>query len=101
MDGLILFVGGTLIVASGATNGQLKSLYDIVGDSSKQATPDDHKHIVMFFGEWVFVFILAMVAGTSEDAGKMILALLLGLWLVYTMANTQKINSFLSNFTPK
>jgi phosphotransferase system glucose/maltose/N-acetylglucosamine-specific IIC component len=101
MDGLVLFIGGALIVASGITTGQLKDLYNIIGDNSKQSQPIDHTHAVMFLGEFVFLAILAMIAGASEEGGKAIIALLLALWLVFITQNNVRVAGWLSAFTPK
>jgi hypothetical protein len=101
MDGLVLFIGGALIVASGVTTGQLKDLYNIVGDNSKASQPVDHTHAVMFIGEFIFLAILAMIAGRSDEAGTAIIALLLALWLVFITQNNIRVAGWLSAFTPK
>ncbi len=99
MDGIILLLGGSLVVVNGISSGQLKDLWGIIGDNSKPYATTDHTHMVLLMGEFLFVFILAMLAGTSKDAGKAIIALLVALWLVYIMVNNVKVAGWLNTFT--
>jgi hypothetical protein len=100
MGGIILFLGGALIVASGVATGQLKDLYNIIGDSSKTSTSLDHTHAIMFIGEWIFLGILAFAADRSDEAGTAIIALLLALWLVFITYNNPAVSKILGSLTP-
>jgi hypothetical protein len=51
-------------------------------------------------GEFIFLAILAMIAGRSDEAGTAIIALLLALWLVFITQNNVRVAGWLSAFTP-
>lgn len=93
MDALVLFIGGALIIASNMSSGRLKGVWNVVADPTP-ATSADHSHLIAFGGEFLFIGLLALLAGVSDDAGKVIIALLVVLWLLYTLMNVDVLAKF-------
>lgn len=75
------------------SSGRLNGLWNIVSVNN-QATSADHSHLIAFGGEFLFIGLLALLAGVSDDAGKVIIALLVALWLVYLMTSVDLISKF-------
>jgi hypothetical protein len=80
------------------SSGRLKGIWGIVSVNN-QATSADHSHLIAFGGEFLFIGLLALLAGVSDDAGKVILALLAVLWLVYITFNIDLIQRFFDAIT--
>jgi len=68
------------------SSGRLKGIWDIVSVNN-QATNADHSHLIAFGGEFLLIGLFALIASASDDAAKVILALLVVMWLVYTLMN--------------
>ena len=95
---MVLFIGGALIVASNMSSGRLKGVWNVVADPTP-ATSADHSHLIAFGGEFLFIGLLALLAGVSDDAGKVIIALLVVLWMVYITFNIDLIQRFFDAIT--
>lgn len=96
-------LGFSLLIASGITSGMLKDVLVMIKDKgtpTAATTEKDHKQIMWFLGEVLFVIILTGIAGANSEASKAIVAFFIVLWLVFGMSNNVRVNGFVAALTP-
>lgn len=87
--GVAIF-GLGLVAVNTATNGTGAKIRDaITGDSKTEA----HTAFVVVAMQIVFILLLSFLAEWSPDLGLIIVALLIGLWMVWAVMHADKINS--------
>jgi hypothetical protein len=57
-----------------------------------------HEAFMLLAGQFIFVGVLAFVAGNSDQAGDMIILFLLGLWFVFIIFNSDAVLAFAKRF---
>jgi hypothetical protein len=87
----VALLGLGLVLANTATS-HLKDLRDVVSGKSSDPTAT-HGILIAIIGQVLFVLILAMIADWSDEFGTIIIALLIGLWLVWAVGNADKIST--------
>ena len=91
---LIFFTGIALVIVAGLTSGQFKSWWDMVWNGNTANINKDD--VFLLVGEIAFVFILSFIAELSAEGSQLALSLIGGLWLVWSIENTKKINAFVT-----
>ena len=106
---MVGFLGIGLIIAAGIVSGQfsqlgavvLKSQLTLGSNNAGNAIPVNRDQILLLFGEVIFVVIAVKLAETSDDAKKVITALLVGLWFVWLMFNSKMLSDWITKVQPK
>src|SRR5258708_34841999 len=97
MEELVMFGGIGLVIANGITSGTLKSFWNLI--SNKAEDTKTHSHLLIFGGEFLFIFILAAIAHTSSNAANMSALLILALWTVWGVTNPPQIGGLIDALT--
>lgn len=85
----VTVLGLGLVAANTLTGPNVKSVQGVLqgqGDPSKA-----HTALLSVGAQVLFVLVLAFLADWNADLGSVIVALLLGLWLVWAVGNASKI----------
>ena len=105
---MVGFLGIGLIIAAGVVSGQFGQLWTVISkgapgtafNAQGNTTPVNRDQILLLAGEIVFVVIAVKLADTSDDAKKVITALLVGLWFVWAMFNSQNLSGWIKKVQP-
>jgi hypothetical protein len=87
----VTVLGLGLVIANSLTSKTFSNIASILQGGG--STSDAHKALLLLVGQVVFVMVLAFLAEWNPDVGSVIVALLLGLWLVWAIGNASKIQS--------
>jgi hypothetical protein len=106
---MVGFLGVGLIIAAGIVSGQFTQLWTVIAKGAPgtpyntpgNTTVVNGDQIKLLFGEIIFVVIAAKLAKTSADAEEVITALLVGLWFVWAMYNSQTLSQWVTKVQPK
>lgn len=98
MDDIVLLLGIALVLVNAASNKQLVELWDIISNPSTAATdiPNTRSDLFILGGEILFVLILSFLAGTNKAIGSIAVALVVGLWIVWTLTHNPNLSGFFS-----
>lgn len=77
------------------TNGQLADIWDMLVNPATTTTniPEVRSHMYMLAGELLMVTVFSAIAQASQVGSEILLALTLGLWLVWTMHHTKEMDA--------
>jgi len=102
MDDFVLFTGFGLIFVNAITSGQFKEIFTLISDpSSTVDTKVLHNHLIQLGGELVLVLFLTFMAGRNKEVGKVVVALMFGLWMVWFMNNSSVVSGWVKNVVPQ
>jgi hypothetical protein len=87
----VAIFGLGLVAANTATAGYGADIKAAI--TGEKQSRDAHVAFLAVIGQVLFVLVLAFLADLSPDLGTIIVALLLGLWLVWAVAHADKIKS--------
>lgn len=88
---LVFLIGAALIIASGLTNKHLNAVGDLLFNAKnmKYSRQQARTGMVVVAGEVLFLVILTSVAEASDEFANVALALLFGLFLVWSIINVK------------
>lgn len=99
--GAVLMPGLGLILANGISTGALHDVWTSVSDTKANIDiKQEHQNMILIGGEFVFVFVLAWFAEQSDEAGSLILALIMVLWLVWITFNIGTVQRWVAKSQP-
>lgn len=108
-----MFIGLALVIANGFSSGQFNRIWNIVisgpthivfggqpGNATVNTMPKEKGDFLVILGELLFLAVLSEIASSSDTAESAVLALFVGLWLVWLMKNGSFVSRFASAITP-
>jgi hypothetical protein len=94
--GFVFALGLFLIIVSGMSNGQFKSLWDALWNGNIETTFKQDATVLL--GELIFILILAFLSEASDDFKHFAIAFLFALWLSWSMFNSKTLAKWFSTF---
>lgn len=100
---LLFLMGAGLIVISGLTNKSLNAVGDLLFNAKnmKYTRQQARQGMVILGGELLFLIILTAIAEASDTFANIALALLIGLFVVWSMINVQTSTKWVDFLTGK
>jgi hypothetical protein len=100
---LLFLFGAGLIVVSGLTSKQLNAVGDLLFNAKnmKYTTQQARVGMVVLGGELLFLILLTAIAEASDTFANVALALMFGLFLVWSIANVQTTTQWVQFITGK
>jgi cell division protein FtsW (lipid II flippase) len=89
----VTVLGLGLVLANSITGSTLKDIGSAVQDHTKGGSVSSNAHhaLVALAAQVLFILVLAFLADWNPDLGTVIVALLLGLWMVWAIKNVDQI----------
>lgn len=94
-------LGLTLVLVNAISNHQLDKIWQVISDPDAQYNDNEvKKDMLVVAGELLFVAIVSFVAEANDTLGGMLLVLIIGLWIVWSMKNLPTLQGFFDKFQP-